>query len=71
MLGRLRLANIADIKIPTMVTKTTSKDSKKKVKRIRNYVVKCNVYLYFLIKQKLLISGEKMLMSAEFKRCIT
>ena len=34
MLGRLRLANIADIKIPTMVTKTTSKDSKKKLKEL-------------------------------------
>ena len=26
-----------------------------------------NLYLYFLIKQKLLNSGEKMLMSADFK----
>ena len=29
--------------------------------------LKCNLYLYFLIKQNLLISGEKILMSAELK----
>ena len=48
-LGRLRVANFADIiKIATMFIKTTFKDSKK-LKRIRNYVLKCNLYLYFLI----------------------
>ena len=36
-----------------------------KVKRCRNYVLKSYLYLYFLIWQKLLISGEKILMSAE------
>ena len=36
-----------------------------KVKRIRYYVSKCHLYLYFLIYQNLLISGKKMLMSAE------
>ena len=46
-----------------MFIKTTFKNSNE-VKRITNYVLKCNLYLYFLIKQKLLISGEKMLMSA-------
>ena len=32
---------------------------------------KCNLYLCFLIYQNLLISGEKMLMSAELKGCVT
>ena len=36
------------IKIVTMFIKTIFKDSRK-VKRIRNYVSKCNLYLYFLI----------------------
>ena len=49
---------------------TIYKDSRK-VKISRNYVSKCNLYLYFLIKQNLLISGEKMLMSAELKVCVT
>ena len=58
-LRRPRLANLADIiKIATIFIKTTSKDSKK-VKRIRYYVLKCNLYLYFLIQLKLLITGEK------------
>ena len=51
-----------------MFIKTTFKDSKK-VKRTRNYVLKYNQYLYFLIQQKLLISGEKMLMLARLKGC--
>ena len=38
----------AIIKIVTMFIKTMFKDSRK-VKRIRNYVSKCNLYLYFLI----------------------
>ena len=48
-----------------------------KVKRIRNYVSNCNLYLYFLVFpvlfaiQNLLISGEEMLMSAELKGCFT
>ena len=42
-------AYFADIiKTATKFIKTTLKDSKK-VKRIRNYVLKCNLYLYFLI----------------------
>ena len=52
------------IKITTMFIEATFKDSKK-VTRIRNYVLECNLYLHFLIWQKLLISGEKMLMTAE------
>ena len=46
---RSRVAIFADsIKIVTMFIKTIFKDSKK-VRRIRNYVSKCNLYLYFLI----------------------
>ena len=58
------------IKIVTMFIKTIFKDSRK-VKRIRNYVSKCNLYLYFLIQQNLLIPGEKMLMLAELRGCVT
>ena len=36
------------IKIVTMFIKATFKDSNE-IKRIRNYVVKFNLYLYFLI----------------------
>ena len=32
-----------------------------------NYVLKWNLYLYLLIQQKLLISGEKVVMPAELK----
>ena len=46
-LRRSRVANFADIiKIASLFIKTTFKDSKK-VKRIRNYVLKCNIYPYF------------------------
>ena len=65
ILRRPTVANFADImKIPAIIKKTF-KDSKK-VKRIRNYVFKCNLYLYFLIWQNLLIFDEKIL-SAELK----
>ena len=47
----------------TMFIKKSFKDSKK-VKRIGNYALKCSLYLHFSIKQKLLISGEKILTSA-------
>ena len=71
LLRRPRVADFADIiKIATILIKTTFKDSSK-VKRIRNCVLKCNLYLYFLIYQKLLISSEKMLMSAELKDYVT
>ena len=43
----------------------------KKVKRSRNNESKYNQYLYFLIQQNLLISSEKMLMSAGLKGCVT
>ena len=46
---RARVDIFADIiKIVTMFIKTILKDSEK-VKRIRNYVLKCNLYMYFLI----------------------
>ena len=46
---RPRIANFVDsIKIVTTFIKTTFNDSKK-VKIIRNYVLKCNLYLYFLM----------------------
>ena len=70
VLRRPKVASFANIKIATMFIKTTIKDSKK-VERIGNYLLKCNLYLYFLIQQKLLISGEKMLMSAALKGCVT
>ena len=54
------------IKIVTRFIKQIFKDSRKG-KGIRNYILKCNLYLYFLIKQNLLISGEKMLMSAKVR----
>ena len=66
-----RVANFADIiKKSTMFTKTIFKDSKKFV-RSRIYALKCDLYLHFVIYQKLLIFGEKMLMSAELKKCVT
>ena len=49
---------------------TIYKDSRK-VRINRNYVSKYSLYLYLLILQNLLISGEKMLMSAELKECVT
>ena len=51
ILRRPRVANFADIiKITTMFIETIFEESKK-VKIIRNYVLKCNLYLYFLIKK--------------------
>ena len=58
------------IKIFTMFIITIYTNSRK-VKINRNYVSKCNLYLYFLIQQNLLISSEKMLVSAELKGCVT
>ena len=53
-----------------MFIKTITKDATK-VKRIRNYVSKSSLYVYFLMQQNLSISGGKMLMSAELKECVT
>ena len=65
------VAIFADIiKTVTMFIKTILKDSKK-VNRIRNYLSKWNLYLYFLLLQNLLISDLKMLMSAEIRVCVT
>ena len=64
------VATFADIiKIVTIFIKITIKDSRK-IRRIRNYVSKWNLYLYFLIEQNLLISGKKILISAEPKGCV-
>ena len=49
MLRRPGVVIFADIiKIITMFIKTITKDSRK-VKRIRNYVSKSNLYVYFLM----------------------
>ena len=71
ILRRPGVAIFAEIvEILTIFIKTILTDSKK-FKRIRNYVSKWNLYLYFLIKQNLLIPDEKVLISAEFKGCVT
>ena len=71
ILRRAGVAIFADIvKILTMFIITIYKDSRS-VTINRNYVSKYNLYLYFLISQNLLISGEKMLISAELKVCVT
>ena len=53
-----------------MFIKIIFKDSRK-VTIFINYVPKWNLYLYFLIQQYLLISDEKMVISAELKECVT
>ena len=58
------------IEIVTMVIKTIFKDPRK-FKRIENCVSKCNTYPYFSTKQNLLNSGEKKLMLAGLKGCVT
>ena len=69
-LRRCRVANMVDIiKVVNMFIKVTFQDSKT-IKIIRNYALKRNLYLYFLIEQNLLISIEQMLMLAELKGCI-
>ena len=62
ILEKSRVANFAHmIKVANIFIKTTFKD----------YVLKCNLYPYFLTQQKLLIFSEKMQMLAELKRCVT
>ena len=57
------VANFADIiKIAIMLIKITLRDLIK-VKRIRQNLLRCNI-------TKLLISGEKMLMSAKLMGCV-
>ena len=71
ILRRSGVASFADIiKILTMFIITIYKDSRK-VTMDRNHVTKYNRYMYFLIKKNLLISGEKILTSAELKRSVT
>ena len=59
------------IKIITKSFKKIFKFYSRKVKRIRNYVSRCNLYLQFLIYQNSLISGEKMLMSSELRQYVS
>ena len=58
------------IKLLTKFIEKIFRDSTK-VKRIGNYVTKYNLYLYFLMKQNLLTSSEKMRTSAELRGCVT
>ena len=59
ILRRPRVANLTDIiKIATIYIKTTFIASSK-VTKIRNYLLKCNLYLCFLIKERMLISDKK------------
>ena len=59
ILKKLGVAIFADIiKIVTRFIRTIFNDSNK-VKITENYASKYNLYLYFLIKQNLLISDEK------------
>ena len=65
------VAIFADIiKIITRFINQIFKDSRK-AKRIRNYVLKRNLCLHFMIEQSFLISSEKMLISAEVRGCVT
>ena len=56
------------MKIVTMSIKKIFEDPGK-VKRIRNYVPKCDLYLYFLILQTLLISMKNADVSATQDVC--
>ena len=70
ILRRSKVANFDDIiKIMTMFIKKNLKDCKK-FKRIRNYVLKCDLYPHFLIKHKMQISVKKLLISTERKECV-
>ena len=67
ILRRPRVVIFADIvKIVTIFIKTIFKDSKK-VKTIRNTVLKSNLYLYVLIQQNLLISTKKIADVSRYK----
>ena len=57
-------------KLVTVFIKTILTLSRK-VKRIKNFVSKCHLYMYCFIKENLLTFGEKFLMSAELKWCAT
>ena len=64
VLRKPRVENFATL--PCLLKPPLIKDSRK-AKRIKKYVLKCNLYLYFFIYFKSLISGEKVLMPAELK----
>ena len=50
---RPRVVNFADIiKVASILIKKSYKNSKKLVKKIKNYGLKFNLYLYFLIQKK-------------------
>ena len=67
ILRRPGVAIFADIiKVVTTFSKSIIKDARK-VKKIRSYVSKSNLYLFFLMHQNLLISSEKIPMSAELR----
>ena len=67
MLRKSRVDIFDDIiKIVIIFIKTIFKDSKK-VKRLKYYSWRRNLYLHFLIPQKFLIPDKKILMSAEVK----
>ena len=59
---------LASSKLEPFLLKQSLK-TQKKTKRIINYLSKCNLYLYFLIEQNLLITGGKMF--AELKGHVT
>ena len=62
-----RVVNFADnIKIAPMFVKKTFENAER-FKMIINFVLKCNIYLYFLIEKILPIFDKKMLMSREVK----
>ena len=66
-----RVANFGSINILQLYLLKQPLKTQKNVKSTRNYVLKCSLHLYFLIKQKLPIPDEKMLISAKFKGCVT
>ena len=53
-----------------MFAKKTAENAER-LKRYINYVFKCNLYLYLLIEQKLLIFDNKMMMSEKVKGRVT
>ena len=72
ILRRPRVSNFAGvIKITILFRKKIKKHIKKESERIRNYVLTWRACLYFLIWQKLLISGENNIMSTKLEDCVT
>ena len=72
ILTRPGVANFADIiKSTKMLIKTTFKDLIKVKTKNRKNILERNLYPYFSIYRKLLISGEKTLIPAGFKGRVT